>query len=277
MTGSDTRLPHLRVVSPTGQVHRLTLDGTRRTVGRNAPHHEPDLALEPDPQGLVSRLHLVLDRDEDGQWWATCHGRNGTRLRPDTHYGHDPGHGHGPGHAHGPGHGPGSPDGEQLVGRTLLRHGDTLLVLADVSARGEQRHWQLTYIAEHGTVPAPAPVAPPFRPGLHYDWVTSRVYRVDADRYTPVEGLRPMCHHLLRHMASRGERLAPGEITFGYAELIAAVWDDPVDMREARRTDLAHLVYEVRQCVEDDPAKPRILETVRGVGYRLHFSSIGAN
>ena len=257
MTGSGTRPPVLRVTSPAGQTRRITLDGTRCTVGRNAPHHEPDLALEPDPQGWISRLHLVLDLEE-GQWWATGHGRNGTLLRheaqePEATAALAP-----------------VPPLITLTTRTVLRHGDTLLIPGDTTADGARRYWKLTYITDRDTVMAPA--SPP---SLHYDWATSRIYRVDADRYLPVE-VRPMCHRLLRHMVSRGDRGVVGEVSCGYAELIEALWDDPVEMRDARRTDLAHLVYEVRRRVEDDPANPRILETVRGIGYRLRIHPPGA-
>jgi DNA-binding response OmpR family regulator len=35
------------------------------------------------------------------------------------------------------------------------------------------------------------------------------------------------------------------------------------------REDLARLVYDLRRKLEADPARPRLLQTVRGFGYRL--------
>lgn len=253
------RRAQLKVVSPSGRAGVHVLEGEQCTIGRAAPHHEPDIVLAPDPQGWISRLHCILDL-EHGQWWVTDHARNGTLLRPCA------------------------PGGEvrPLRGRELLRHGDTLLVLGDMRdpAAGEEEllYWRLTYVDAHATRPAPrrrdAPEGEASRPGIRYDVVGSRVYRTEGEKEVLVEGLRPKGHQLLRHMVARGTGLPGVEaVTCEHDELIAALWRPPEEWPPGRgydRTDLAGVVRAVRRCVEPDPADPRVLETVPTIGYRLY-------
>ncbi|WP_193318137.1 MULTISPECIES: FHA domain-containing protein [Streptomyces] len=249
------RRAQLKVASPTGKSSVHLLAGEQCTVGRAAPHHEPDIVLAPDPQGWISRLHCILDL-EHGQWWVTDHARNGTLLQP------------------------GAPGGEirPLRGRELLRHGDTLLVLGDMVGDEELLYWRLTYVDAHATRPAPrrrdAPEGEASRPGIRYDVVGSRVYRTEGEKEILVEGLRPKGHQLLRHMVARGTGLPGVEaVTCEHDELIAALWRPPEEWQPGRgydRTDLAGVVRAVRLRIEPDPGDPRILETVPTIGYRLY-------
>ncbi|QKW08425.1 FHA domain-containing protein [Streptomyces sp. NA04227] len=240
------------MTSPAGKVREYVLDGGQCTVGRTAPHHEPDIVLEPDPQGWISRLHCILDL-EHGQWWVTCHAKNGTLLQHDAS----------------------GAEIHPVRGRELLRHGDTLLILGDMVGDDELLHWRLTFIDAHATRPAPAwhDRATP-RAGIRYDSVGSRVYRIDGGEELLVEGLRPKGHQLLRYMVSRSTGLSGGEaVACDHAELIAALWKPPEEWplgRSYDKTDLAGVVRAVRRSIEPDPAKPRILETVPTVGYRLY-------
>jgi hypothetical protein len=249
------RVAKLKVTSPAGKVRVHVLDGDQFTVGRAAPHHEPDIVLTPDPQGWISRLHCILDL-EQGQWWVTDHARNGTLLQCDI---------------------PGS-EVRPVRGRELLKHGDTLLVLGDMVGDEELLYWRLTYVDAYATRPAPrwydTSGQDASRPGLRYDVVGSRVYRTDGDEEALIEGLRPKGHQLLRHMVARSSGLPGVEaVACDHDELITALWRPREEWplgRSYDRTDLAGVVRAVRRCIEPDPARPRILETVPTIGYRLY-------
>lgn len=237
------------MTSPTGKARMYDLEKALYTVGRAAPGYEPDIVLDPDPQGWISRLHCILDR-EHGQWWVTDHARNGTLLQR------------------------GTPDTEvrPVRGRELLGHRDTLLVLGDMVGDETRLYWNLTYLDAHATQPAP-PRPAGSRPGIRYDSVGCRVYRVEGGRETLVEGLRPKGHQLLRHMVSLSGGRHAEAVACDHAELIAALWRPPEEWppgRSYNRTDLAGVVRAVRLRIEPDPADPRILETVPKVGYRLY-------
>jgi DNA-binding response OmpR family regulator len=66
---------------------------------------------------------------------------------------------------------------------------------------------------------------------------------------------------LLQAMMSR-----PGEL-FSRQDLLRAIWGDS-DYRDPRGIDV-HIRH-LREKLEATPAKPELLLTVRGVGYRLH-------
>lgn len=241
----------LRISSPEGVMSGVELGSGPITVGRASPDHAPDVELGPDPQRWVGRLHCTLDF-ADGMWSVTDNASvNGTLLR----------------------HGDVT---ERLQGRKRVQHGDKLLILGDMTADGEPLYWELTFLDPHTT--QPAPFGPPSEvrhtgPGLRYDWVAARAYRVENGVETPITGLRPQGHQLLRYMAGRG---TGGEsVACDHAALIAALWGPPEEWaphRSYTRSDLAGVVRAVRRCIEVDPSRPRILETVTGIGYRLNVS-----
>ena len=72
--------------------------------------------------------------------------------------------------------------------------------------------------------------------------------------------LSPREFEILRLLASR-----PGKV-FSGAEILAAVWPDP---EGATVEDVKKYIHMLRGKIERDPAKPRIIVTVRGFGYRL--------
>jgi DNA-binding response OmpR family regulator len=73
--------------------------------------------------------------------------------------------------------------------------------------------------------------------------------------------LTPTEFRLLRHLASHRGR------TFSREQLIDAVWGYAHDVGYERTVDV-HIRH-LREKLEDDPAAPRHIVTVRGVGYRL--------
>jgi DNA-binding response OmpR family regulator len=239
----------VRVLSPDGGRTRVDLLHSPVTVGRASPGHQPDVVLGPDPQRWVGRLHCILEFDR-GLWHVADNASvNGTLLRRGDTV-------------------------SRLRRREALRHGDELLILADMDAEGATSYWTLTFLDPHSTIAAPASDgaadAAEAGPSLRYDWVTARVYRRGNGVEVEITGLRPKAHQLLRYMADRGR----GEVAVActHEELIAALWGEPDEWPQARsytRADLASVVMALRRRVEPDPARPAILQTVTGFGYRL--------
>ncbi len=72
--------------------------------------------------------------------------------------------------------------------------------------------------------------------------------------------LSPREYEVLRLLVSR-----PGKV-FSSAEILAAAWPD---RESATVEDVKKYIHMLRGKIERDPAKPRIIVTVRGFGYRL--------
>ncbi len=73
--------------------------------------------------------------------------------------------------------------------------------------------------------------------------------------------LTPTEFRLLRHLVSNPER------PFSRSELIEAVWGYDSEVSHDRTVDV-HIRH-LREKLEDDPAHPRWLVTVRGIGYKF--------
>lgn len=239
----------LRVTAPDGATRGVELDAGTVTIGRRAPEQSPDVALSPDPQRWVGRLHCSLDLIE-GRWMVTDNASvNGTLLRHDDTV-------------------------ERLLGRRPIQHGDTILILGDMTAEGEPIYWELLFLDPHTTRRAPIEARPApagHGPCLRYDWVSARAYRCGDGGEVPVTGLRPQGHQLLRYMAGRSSEGAA--VACDHAELITALWgarEEWAAHRSYTRGDLAGVVRAVRRSIEADPSTPLIMETVKGIGYRLN-------
>ncbi len=74
--------------------------------------------------------------------------------------------------------------------------------------------------------------------------------------------LTPTEFRLLRHLVDNPER------PFSRSELIEAVWGYDSEVSHDRTVDV-HIRH-LREKLEDDPAHPRWLVTVRGIGYKFH-------
>jgi hypothetical protein len=211
----------LRITSPEGHECRVALEGAPITVGRATPEHAPDVELGPDPQHWVGRLHCTLDF-ADGTWSVTDNASvNGTLLR----------------------HGTAT---ERLQARKRIQHGDTLLILGDMTPEGVPLYWELTFLDPHPTRRAPRAAPPEVQhpgPGLRYDWVEARAYRHENGTETPITGLRPQGHQLLRYMAGRSTTGAA--VACDHAELITALWgprEEWAPHRSYNRADIAGVV-----------------------------------
>jgi hypothetical protein len=230
--------PILEVRGPGGEhfVHRLT--GEQVSIGRLAQLNT--IALEPDPQRLVGRqAHCRVERD-GAAWWVVDSGSvNGTLVQQGgTTY--------------------------AVERRRRLNDGDTIRILGRLSGDGVPAYWDLTFRDPLKTQQAGAIVRPIC---LEYDYPQARLYRVEAGDRTELYGLRPLEQRLVRYMAQRNAASGDAPVLCTHEELISAVWGD----EEPPHTpdDLSSLIWSLRRKLEPNPSEPRLVQTVRGLGYRL--------
>ncbi|GAA5114673.1 hypothetical protein GCM10023320_12300 [Pseudonocardia adelaidensis] len=217
------------------------------TIGRGSPTCQPDVELGPDQQQWVSRVHCILEF-RAGAWYASDNATvNGTLIRRGDRT-------------------------SRLEGAVRLQHGDTILVLGDVDSSGGARYWSLAYVDPHVTRPADLPLTPEDRPRVEVDRVGARVFRrIDGQRHEVV-GLRPKAYQLVRYMTGRSFRNQGAPVVCTYAELITALWGERHEWPAGRsftKEDVRDVVNDARARLELDKSQPRLLETVRGIGYRL--------
>src|SRR5437868_9897396 len=124
----DTLLPFLQVQGPDGQQFSIELAKGRVTIGRFEQFN--DVALEPDPQQLITRkAHCAVERDANG-WWLVDNGSvNRTFLRR-------------------------GPVVEAVHGRAPLTEGDSIRILGKLTEAGDPLYWELTFSDPLGTRPA---------------------------------------------------------------------------------------------------------------------------
>lgn len=103
--------------------------------------------------------------------------------------------------------------------------------------------------------------APPHGERLEFDNITVDLEQMQALRNgVPVE-LTPIEFRLLRYLAQHPNRAVDRNT------LIEAVWGYTSDIENDRTVDV-HIRH-LREKLEDDPADPHLLVTVRGVGYKF--------
>ena len=229
--------PFLVITSPDGEQFRAEICTDRVTIGRSDLFN--DIALEPDPQQLVTRkVHCVLEREPNGWWVAHNGGVNPTYVRRGSEV-------------------------EIVEGRARVREGDSIHLLGKFTETGELRYWELALHDPMGTKPARGA---PRLAYLEYDWIQARLFRVDGLERQELRDLPPQEHRLVRYMAGRNQANGGVTVCCTFEDLMAAVWGEGSNATE---TDLASLIYHLRKRLEPDPRKPHLIETVRGLGYRL--------
>lgn len=243
----------LEVHAPDGRSFDVELVPGRVHVGRTAPGHTPDVVLEPDPDRWVGRLHCLLEYDS-GAWWLSDNGTvNGTFLRRGDQT-------------------------ERVLTRLRLQNQDVIRILGGLSAGGDLRYWDLVLSDPYATRQAPRLLPDPsVRPEppecLEYDWIQAKLFCRRGTTRQEVEGLSPLAHRLVRHMADRSRANGWVPVACTHQELIAAVWGDGDDAPAGFTTEhLRDLVSELRKRLEPDRGRgeaSRLLETVQGIGYRL--------
>ncbi len=217
----------------------------RVSVGRPVPGSCPDVPLEPDPGSWVSRLHCFIENDR-GTWYVTDNAaKNGTFLQSDAG------------------------ERERVTGRRRLESGDVISVLGALDADGP-RYWNLTFIDPWATNGAEQPQenVPPW---LDYDWNQAKLFRVEGRTRVEIS-LPGHGHKLIRHFVARSRQNGGTPVACTHDELVRAVWGGPETWELGRaftRENLRDLVCDVRRLVEPNPARPCVLVTVTGHGYRL--------
>lgn len=231
-------LPYLEISGPEGQQFTCELAKERLSIGRLKELN--DVALEPDPQQLVTRMtHCSIERYAGG-WWVIDNGSvNKTFLR--------------------------SADQMKIVeGRAPLADGDVILILGKLTEDGKPLYWELSFRDPMKTFRAEVAPRPAY---LEYDWIQARLFRVEGQKRSEITDLRPQEHKLIRYMDQRNRANGSVPVMCTYDELIKAIWGDE-DFGHTEN-EINRLVWELRQKVEPDQKEPRFLETVRGLGYRL--------
>lgn len=233
----EERLPFLLITGPDGNQFRVEVTTDRVTIGRSDLFN--DIALEPDPQQLISRkIHCMLERQPDGWWVAHNGGVNLTYVRRGSAV-------------------------EIVEGRTRLYEGDSIRLLGAYTDTGELRWWELTLHDPMGTQPAKHAPRPMH---LQYDWLAARLFRVDGVERQEIRDLPPQQHKLVRYMAKRNQDNGHVTVCCLSEDLIVAVWGESSEHTDE---ELATLIFRLRQSLEPDPHAPCLIETVKGLGYRL--------
>jgi hypothetical protein len=202
-----------------------------------------DIGLQPDPQRIVSRAgHCWFERE--GRLWFVADGGsvNGTFLRRGNEL-------------------------QRVAGRTVLRDGDVVCVLAAVDATGERRFFELAFHAEADSqaTRAVGPEAPPAAEQcLRYEVAQARLVLVRGGERHEIP-IRAQAHRLVRYMAERNVDSGGSPALCTHEELMQAVWaDEPMHSRE----ELAKLVWELRRKLEPFGSE-HLIENERRLGYRL--------
>lgn len=249
MDGAGARL---EIRSPVGVESTVPLRAASQVIGRPVPGHRPEVPLEPDPARYVGRSHATVEF-RGGRWVLVDGGTvNGTVL-----------------HRAGVFH--------RLEDEIWLADADEILVLADVGPTGEPVYWRLIFRDPQATrrgrlAAVTAPATPDDPPSLEYEWSAARVYRWADGVRTEITDLRPRAHELVRHMAARAAELRSPVVVCTHDELLQALFGDRSTWsydRAHTEQDIREVVSDVRKAVEPDRAHPVILQTVRGMGYRL--------
>ena len=227
----------LVVSGPDGKLlASVELSGTRLTVGRFPDVN--DIALEPDPELLVTRAgHCSFDR-EGAHWFVVDGGSvNGTFLRRGGSL-------------------------QQVSGRIALHDGDVVCVLASAGETGERRFFELAFQAS-GDSQATRAVAV-HSDCLEYDAEAARLVLVRGGERHEIQ-IRAQAHRLVRHMVERNAAAGGEPALCTHGELMHAVWaDEPMHSR----VELAKIVWELRKKLEPFEAE-HLIENERRLGYRI--------
>ena len=236
----DGELPYLDIQGPASTATQHQLSDRTVSIGRLPGYN--DITLQPDPQHLVSRVsHCRIERNA-GSWWIVDGGsRNGAYLQSGDAV-------------------------ERINGRAPLTDGTTVCIFASLPGdeQPDPAYWRITFRDPASTRAAVDSAAIHY---LQYDPVEARLYRVSPERIDEIDNLRPQEHQLVRYMNQRNQAAGYAAAMCGHDELIDALWGD--DGYDHTESEVARIIWSLRQKIEPDASEPQILQTVRGLGYRL--------
>jgi hypothetical protein len=234
----DRLLPLLEVSGPDGQQFSVELAKDRTTIGRFEQFN--DVALEPDPQQLITRkVHCAIEHNSNGYWVVDNGSVNTTLVQKGNVT-------------------------ERVYGRTPISDGDSICILGRLTETSTPIYWKLIFRDPLGTRPAGPTLQIAY---LEYDWIQAKLYLVDNAGHQEVRGLRPQEHKLIRYMDQRNRANNDVPVMCVYEELLTAIWGE--ESYHHTDEDVNHLIWEMRKKLEPDSKNPQLIETVRGLGYRL--------
>ena len=236
----DHRLPYLQVHGPDGTTRFHQLSDETVTFGRL--HEYNTIALEPDPDRLISRVRHCAVEPRAGLW----------QLVPGAGL---------------------NPIGIRRAGRSTpvegpipLDDGDIIEIIAGKAERDHERvpRWEIEFHDPQHTRPALETVAPAY---LEYDSVGARLFRVSRGVAEEISGLRPQEHQLVRFMDQSNADNGYTAALCSHDDIADALWgEEAFNHGEA---EIARIVWGLRQKIEPEQGEPQLLQTVRGLGYRL--------
>jgi DNA-binding winged helix-turn-helix (wHTH) protein len=236
----DHRLPFLHVHGPDGTTRIHQLSDKRVTFGRMADYNT--IALEPDPDRLISRVRHCALEPRGGLWQLVP----GTGLNP-----------------------------VRIVraNRTVtledaipLDDGDIVEILAraHLDTSGSEALWSIEFNDPQHTRPAMQVTAPAF---LEYDAVGARLFRISRGVADEIANLRPQEHQLVRYMDEANAANGYAAALCSHDDIAEALWgSEAFNHGEA---EIARIVWGLRRKIELEQGDPQLLQTVRGLGYRL--------
>ncbi len=231
-------IPFLQITGPNGQQLKVDIAEEKVTIGRFEEHN--DIALQPDPQQLITRVHHCTIERSEGVWWIVDNGSvNKTFLERDGSV-------------------------EVVDGKAVIGDLDTVRVLGIITDEGDPLYWEMVFNDPERTQVADIVSQLAF---LRYDWIQAKLMRFDGRTRAEIPGLRPQEHKLIRYMDQRNWANGFVPVMCTYEELIQAIWDD--DAYGHTEVDINRLVWELRKKIEINQKEPQFLQTVRGMGYRL--------
>ena len=144
----DPKLPFIEICGPDGQEATVELASERIRIGRLREFN--DIALEPDPQQLITRMmHCAVER-EGGNWWVIDNGSvNKTFLRSGQTI-------------------------KVVEGRAPLSDGDTIRILGKLSESAGPVYWELTFRDPMKTFRAEGSLPVSY---LEYDWIQAKLFK----------------------------------------------------------------------------------------------------
>lgn len=235
--------PTLKIRSPDGAQSEHPIVKDRLTIGRLPDLN--DVALEPDPDRLVTRkVHCSIKRDA-GRWWIVdSEGVNPTLVcRGDSM--------------------------EEVSRRAALADGDVILIRGGRDDLEQPQYWELTFLDPFGTQQAGGVRRPMC---LEYDPVQASLFRVEGSHREEIRNLEPQEHKLIRYMDKRNRDEGNVPVMCPNEDLIELLWPDP-EKTVGTQQSLNTVVHRLRKKIETEGEEPRFLVTVPRMGYKLVTNS----
>jgi DNA-binding winged helix-turn-helix (wHTH) protein len=231
----DPTEPYIEILPPEdGEPMVVPLTKTRITMGRDPSCN--DIALQPDPQRLVSREEHCFFEQRGSYWYIGSNGssRNPTLLSRGG--------------------------GLCFVQSTVpLTDGNRIYIQGKLTETGEPLFWKCRFRDPQGTQPGQV------APYLAYEWRSHKLFRV-VGGVSEVVHLPPREDRLMQCLWARNEENHSPSVV-AVSELMQAVWGEEASSHSS--SELHKLVSFIREKIELDPEKPRFLQNDRGKGYFL--------